>query len=200
MLTELLVAVLIFMLFSTAMLATISMALQAYRDTDRQDRLQQAVQSVFNALSLELRQAIPDSDPGGTNPPTGYLSIVPLVAPTGVLAPNANQPNNSSIIFTEPNPNNYNPSLAGWNSASPINYQKVRYYIQGSQMLREIITYNANGSVATTQTDIVAELTSGGNLAISCVYQSPTLFTVTVNGNLGSDNYSLNSNIYLASE
>lgn len=199
MLLELLVATTIFLLFSTAMVATISMALQSQREADRRNRLQQNVKALHAAVTTEMKQAIANPDPGGAFPSTGYLSIVPAVAPTGVLLPNANQPANTAVTFTEPNSANYNPSLAGWVDSSPANYMRVRYYIQGTRAFREVITYAANGSVASTQTDPVADIPLG-NLSISSTYQSPTLYIVVVSGSEGGKTYSLSTQVYLISE
>jgi len=48
--------------------------------------------------------------------------------------PNANTVSASAITFTVPFADNYDPSRSGWLSTDPVNYRRVRYYMQGTDL------------------------------------------------------------------
>ncbi|MBI2266584.1 MAG: prepilin-type N-terminal cleavage/methylation domain-containing protein [Armatimonadetes bacterium] len=160
-LAELLVAAALFMLLGGALLTVVSMALRSWRDADVRVNNQQNVRLIQDAIVSELRQAIPDSDPGGLNPPTGYLSVTPAISPTGVIFPNTNTPLGNYVEFTEPNPAVYDPSSVGFNPATPSNYRRIKYYLQSGYLKRDSTEYDSNGTPLNQKTTNIAQINTG---------------------------------------
>lgn len=154
-------------------------------------RAQEALRESLDTMTMELRQAIPNPDPGTNgNSPTGYLAISPSVDPTGIIVPNRNVQQADYVTFTEPNEQYYNPSLANWSEMQPQNYRKVRYFIDNGILKRQFTTYNANGQVVTDQTDNVVKL-QDGSLSLQSNYVSDTMVTIRMTVTLNKFSYTV---------
>lgn len=177
-LTEMMVTVALFSLFSTAVVATLSATLNFWRGSNNRITAEQNVRLAMQYMSLELRQAVVNP-----NITTGWQSIssssspsssVPLSVPTGILLPNEGNTSSSQLIFQEANTSFYDPTSSTFNADDPRNYQRVRYYCTDgttkNEFHREVITYTSTGAVSTT-TDLVVVTASPppkGMLSLSC--------------------------------
>ena len=154
-------------------------------------RAQEALRESLDTMTMELRQAIPNPDPGTNgNGSTGYLALSPAVDPTGIIFPNRNVQQTDYITFTEPNVQNYNPSVQNWSEVQPQNYHKVKYFIDNGVLKRQIISYNANGLVASDQTDNVVKL-QDGSLSMQVNYLSETLVSIRMTATLNKFSYTI---------
>ncbi len=154
-------------------------------------RAQESLRESLDTMTMELRQAIPNPDPGTNgNGPTGYLAITPSVEPTGIIFPNKNVLQTDYITFTEPNVQNYDPSLTNWSEVQPQNYFKTKYFIDNGILKRQIISYNANGLPASDQTDTVVKL-QDGSLSMQATYISDTLISIRMTATLNKFTYTI---------
>lgn len=154
-------------------------------------RAQEALRESLDTITMELRQAIPNPDPGTNgNGPSGYLAINPSVDPTGIIAPNRNVQQTDYVTFTEPNVLNYDPSVQNWSEVQPQNYRKVKYFIDNGVLKRQMITYNANGLPAADQTDNVVKL-QDGSLSLQANYISDTMVTIRMTATLNKFTYTI---------
>jgi len=94
-LAELCVMTVIFSLFSTTVLATLSMALRYWTQSNQRILAQQNARVAIGVITNELRQAIPSQSAA-----VGYQKISPAVDPTGVTMPNANSTTSSTLTLT----------------------------------------------------------------------------------------------------
>lgn len=196
-LAELLVTLTMFGILSLSILSTCVVANGYWLQGNQQTSSQGNARAIFQTILNELKQALPDPDPGGLNPATGYLSITPAVPPTGVLFPNVNASTGATLTFTEASTTNYTPFSAGWNPATASNYKKITYSVQGGNTLQRLETsYAANGSVASTRTDQVLQ-SKRGTLQLQSTYFASSFFNVSVTGNESGKIYSLTSDVYL---
>ncbi len=191
-LAELTVLLLIFSLFATTVLATLTLALRFWTHFNQELSAEQTARTAMDVITDELRQALPDTDPGGTNSATGYRSISPAVPPTGILQPNANATSSTQLIFTEPNTANFDPSSSGWVASAPSNFQRVRYYVLNNAVRREQIQYDSSGNVIADTDDMVVTASSTGSVSLSFGYLSADTLNVTVSANEGIKNVNLN--------
>lgn len=154
-------------------------------------RAQEALRESLDTITMEMRQAIPNPDPGTNgNSPTGYMAITPSVDPTGILSPNKNVQQSNYITFTEPNVQNYNPSAQNWSEVQPQNYLKVKYFIDNGILKRQIISYNANGTIVSDQTDNVVKL-QDGSMSMQVNYVSETLVTIRMTATINKFSYTI---------
>ncbi len=196
-LVDMIVTLAIFGVLSLSILSTLIISNGYWQQGNQQTTSQGNSREAFQAVLNELKQALPDPDPGGANPITGYLSIAPAVAPTGVLMPNANTAVSATLTFNEPNTANYTPFGVGWSPNTPSNYKKIQYSVTGTNTLqRTEITYNANGSQASTRTDTVLS-SKNGTLQLQCTFLSSNLFNLKITATENGKTYVLSSDVYL---
>lgn len=190
-LSEILVSIVIFFIFISALTAVMIMGLNYLKQSDININGQQNCRIITECVTFEMGQAIPDPDPGGT----GYLGISPLVPATGILFPNANVSTGNYVEFTEPNPSNYDISVAGFDSNNPANYQRIKYYINNNILYRDIKTYNQFGAVASSSTD---EITDGANQALNlyAIYIDKNVIDITVASTYKDKTFSLTSRVH----
>lgn len=193
-LAELLVSIGLFMILTTSLFGTLMIGMRIYRKNSLKSTLQLAVQNSVETMSNELRQAAPNDDPGlFGNAPTGYKIIGSDFAPaetpveaTGVIIPNLNNKvSNNSLIFNKPDYQYYKPGNPAWVPLDPRNFRKISYSVKdGNLLMREEISYNADGSIASRVEDPVAEA-SGGSLEFKVILVDtygvePNLYKLTV--------------------
>ena len=193
-LAELLISIGLFMILTTSLFGTLMIGMRTYRKNSLKSAMQFAVQNSVETMNNELREAAPNDDPGlFGNPPTGYKivgsSYDPVGKPiesTGVIVPNLNsKTSDNSLVFNKPDYTYYKPTDPAWVTIDPRNFRKITYSIKdGYRLMREEITYNADGSVATRVEDPVAE-TPEGSLAFKAVLVdtygvSPNLYKLAV--------------------
>jgi len=179
-LAEVVITVAVFSIFAVSAAGSMTAALRNWTRCNTRMQAEQNARTALSTIVADLRQALPDPDPGTSAPPTGYLSLSPSVSATGTLAPNANIPNSTTLTFTEPNVANYNPGGSGWSPLSPANYQKVTYYVLNGSLRRKQIQYTASGAISATTDDAVATPVQGTPVALTCAYLSPTSVQITV--------------------
>ena len=189
-LTETIIILAMTVVFIGTLFSAMIAGLRYWTDGRLRLRAQESLRESLDTISMELRQAIPNPDPGTNgNPPTGYLSISGI-EPTGILYPNPTTPETDYIEFTEPNEDNYNPSLQNWSEVQPQNYQKVKYFIENGILKRQVIKYNANGQVTSDETNNAVKL-EDGTLSMTVNSSSPTLVTITMTAKLNKFSYTI---------
>jgi prepilin-type N-terminal cleavage/methylation domain-containing protein len=196
-LPELLVALVVFMLLSTSLVCAVSLGLRYWMGVIDRVNTQQSTQTACNAIASELKQAIVDPDPGTNgNPATGYMSVVPAIAASGILYPNANTVSTNYVDFTEPNPLLYDPSSAFFSATNPSNYRRVKYYLLNNTIYRNVKTYTSSGIEASNSTAPLVQSTTGV-LTLTAVYSSPTSLRLIIFSREGNASRTLSTNIYL---
>lgn len=184
---EVLVAIAVFSVFTLFLTSAIIYSLRYINQVEAEISYQQAVRYSIETIVEELRQAIPNPDPGTAgNDPTGYKRISPSVGPTGVLYPNANSDNGTYLLFTEPNPDTYDPSESGFSKTSPEYYQQVKYYVQDNVLYRSQKRFDETGAVSSEETQPIVSVTPG-SLSLQVQYESATSFTVKVSASNDAD-------------
>jgi type II secretory pathway component PulJ len=195
-LAETVVMLVIFSLFSTTALATLTLALRYWSQSNQRTLAEQNVRVSLQTITSELRQAIIDPDPGATNQATGYLSISPAVQATAYLMPNPNVTSSSeTLTFNEPNEGNFDPSQSGFDSTNPSNYLKVTYTIQNNALHRQQISYTTTGTVAAITDDIVASASASGALTFTARYASASSLSLTLSAQEGSSNFIISATV-----
>lgn len=202
-LAEVLITAVVFLLFSTVLFGLLINGLNYFKAADADFSAQTTCRNIMEIIVSELRQAVPNPDPGLANSPTGYLSIAPNAAPTAILYPNYLNKTGNYLIFTEPNHSNFDPSESSFSDMDPSNYQRIRYYVQnGNTLMREITKYDSNGSVASTESDQVAEVPNGEIvMEIEFVSTKKVELTVTVTEAKGQSHertYTGNNRVFIA--
>lgn len=177
-LIETLVALFLFAIFGLTAAASLNMALRQWGGVAKKVNASQNARFVSTIIGTELRQGLPNPIPA-----LGYLAQG-LQDPTAVLTPNKNQTTADELIFTEMDPANYTPLSQTWNINDPNNYRRIRYFVQNdnTEVVREETTYTSAGSVADTETEVVA---SGQFISLEFAYRSDNLVDVTVRAREG---------------
>lgn len=156
---------------------------------------QEALRESLDTMNTELRQAIPNPDPGtGGNPATGYISVDPNIDPTGLLYPNVHNVTGDYVEFTEPNFNNYLPSGENWKPEIPNNYKKVRYFTEGGILKRRVTIYNLDGSVQ-NETEANAVSLPAGDLSMRSTFLSPTFLEIEMTATLNKFSYTIKTRV-----
>ena len=147
-LVEMIIMLAMMVVFVSALFSAMIAGLRYWNDGRMRLIAQEALRESLDVMTTELRQAIPNPDPGTNgNPPTGFKAIYPVVDDTGILFPNFNQLTGNYLEFTEPDENYYIPSGATWDPETPNNYQKIKYYVNGNKLLRHVTLYTESGAV-----------------------------------------------------
>ncbi len=170
-LAELLISIGLFLILTTSLFGTLMIGMRAYRKNSLKSTIQLAVQNSVETMSNELREAAPNNDPGlFGNPPTGYKIVGSTFDPTespieatGVIVPNVNSKiSENSLVFNKPDYTYYKPGDPAWVPLDPRNFRKITYSVKDVfKLMREEITYNADGSIATRVEDPVTEIPEG---------------------------------------
>ncbi len=196
-LPEVLVSLAIFLLFILTMLGMLIMGMRYLNKADAQIVAQRTCRNILDTIVSELRQGVPNPDPGGT----GYLSVT--TNPTAVLYPNESTPTTNYILFTEPNYARFNPSDASFNRQNPDIYQRVKYYVQNNILYREEQTITG-GNLDTPVVTPLAEAPNGEiQLSVTRVNDKTFDITVTVTvdkGQASEATYSDTAKVFIAVE
>ncbi|MCD4784399.1 MAG: hypothetical protein K8T10_11315 [Candidatus Eremiobacteraeota bacterium] len=171
-LAEFIVSLGLFLILTSSLAGTLMIGMRCYQASDVDVDFQKSVRDTIEAISNDVRQAVPDDAPGlFGNPATGYKSITPSISPTGVLYPNVNEASTNYIIFNKPDYSYYNPTLASWVPLDPRNFRKIRYFVQNdNEIIREVTLFNSDGSVASTHQDSQA-IVEEGSIQLICSMQ-----------------------------
>ncbi|MDQ7824673.1 MAG: prepilin-type N-terminal cleavage/methylation domain-containing protein [Candidatus Eremiobacteraeota bacterium] len=174
-LSEIMVAVVLFALFATTLLAILTMALRSMTRSDRLVNAQRNVMAINEVISTELRTAVVNESS------TGYRSLSPVPPSTAVLAPSSVGGTSAQLTFNVPRRGVYDPCAASFNPADPANYQVVRYYVSvsGREMHREVKLYTTSGALISTVDATVAE-TEDGLFTFSATLTGSDLVTLTL--------------------
>lgn len=191
-LAELTVVLALFGLFSTTALAALNLAMGHWRKVAQEVDAASSCRFVASTLSNELRQGIPNPAPAASG--TGYRSLSPAVAPTAVLTPNQNARTATEVVFTEPNPATYDPLAAGFSPQDPANYRRVRYYVSGATLRREVRTYASNGTVTGTQDALLA---TADTMNLTATWVAADLFDLDVTCTRGRDSANLRTRVFV---
>lgn len=171
-LSEFMVSLGLFLILTSSLAGTLIIGMRYYKASDVSVDVQKSVRDTIEAISNDVRQAVPNDDPGlFGNPPTGYKSITPSISPTGVLYPNVNLTSTNYIIFNKPDYSYYNPTSTSWVPLDPRNFRKIRYFIQnGNEVMREVTLFNSDGTVLSTHQDSQA-IVKDGSIQLICSMQ-----------------------------
>lgn len=197
-LTEMIITVFLFSLFSTTIVATLSATLHFWTESNSRILAEQNVRLSIQCLTQEVRQALVDAD--GV---TGYNSSnYNLSYPCAIINPNRTNTSTTAtttaatisvpftlsatapIAFTEANQSNYTPATSGWSPLVSSDFQLVCYYVstynwtsQGTaQTLHRSVTTYTNAGTGTTTDLVVASASSGtpgdpgGQISMSAQY------------------------------
>lgn len=193
--TEMIIMLAMLIVFIGTLFSSMIAGLRYWNDGRLRLRAQESLRECLDTMTTEMRQALPNPDAGvGTNTPTGYLAITPVVDPTGVLYPNANTPDGNYIEFTEPVEVNYVPSNTGWKPELPNNYQKVRYFISGGDLKRRVTKYNSAGAQESQTENNVVTL-QDGSLSLRTKYLSATYYEIEMTATLNKFSYTIKTNV-----
>ncbi|MCE1245786.1 MAG: hypothetical protein LWY06_03985 [Firmicutes bacterium] len=199
-LPEVIITAGVFLLFVLSLLGLLIIGLRYFRMADADVAAQQNCREILDVIGNELRQSAPCPDPGqGTNAARGYLGITPTVGSTSVLYPNKNNTTSNYIEFTEPNYANFDPTATDFDRTNPANYQKVKYYVSGKILKRELTTYTTAGAVSATRTDDVA-VSRDGSITLSFTWSSNKVFNVTVTTVEGKKQYTGSMKVFVLVE
>jgi type II secretory pathway pseudopilin PulG len=191
-LSEIVVVVALFGLFSTTALAGLNLTLGYWRTISSRVDAVSSCRLVVGTIANELRQGIPNPAPASTS--TGYRQISPPVDPTAVLRPNASSPIANELVFTEPDPTRYDPLNSSFDPEDPSYYRTVRYYVTGGTVRREVKTWTSSGSVANTVDGVLANMDSA---ELRVTWRAPDLFDLEFSCTRGKDAARLNTQIFV---
>jgi prepilin-type N-terminal cleavage/methylation domain-containing protein len=190
----------VFLLFVLSLLGLMIIGMRYFKMADADVAAQQNCREILDVIGNELRQAAPCPDPGqGSQPARGYLGITPAVGSTAVLYPNKNTTTATYLEFTEPNYTTFDPTATGFDRTNPSNYQKIKYYISGKTLKREVITYTTSGTVSNTKTDDVA-VSRNGSIALNVAWASNRVFNITVTTAEGQKKYTGSIKVFVLVE
>lgn len=184
-LSEFMIALFLFSILSSSLAGTIIIGMRYYQKSNLGTEAQMFTRNAIEFISNEIRQAVPNPDPGlNGNTPTGYKAVSPSIDPTGVLYPNVNEISTDYVVFTIPDYDYYDPSDEDWFSQDPRNYKKVKYAVYNqNELIRETTTYNSDGSI-NTRTQLSILTFSEGVIELSCKYTreygNQPVYTITV--------------------
>lgn len=180
-------------LFVGTLFSAMIAGLSYWRDGRLRLQAQEALRESLDTMTTELRQAIPDPDPGiNGNPPTGYIAVDPDIDPTGFLYPNVHNAVGNYLEFTEPVETVYQPAGTSWAEEIPNNYQKIRYFIEGGVLKRRVTRFNADGTEADVTENSVVTL-PGGELSMTVTFISPTFARIEMTATLNKFTYTINT-------
>ena len=191
-LSEIVVVVALFGLFSTTALAGLNLTLGYWRTISSTVDAVSSCRLVAGTVANELRQGIPNPAPASTS--TGYRRISPPVDPTAVLTPNAHSPIADELVFTEPDPARYDPLDSSFDPQDPSYYRTVRYYVTGGTVRREVKTWTSSGSVADTVDGVLASMDSA---SLRAIWRAPDLFELEFSCTRGQDVARLNTQVFV---
>jgi hypothetical protein len=197
-LAEFLVTLGLMMVLTASLFGTLTLGMRYYRQSNYSTDLQKTARDSVEYITDEIRQAVPDEDPGIMgNPPTGYKSISPAVSSTGILSPNMNDKDADSVIFTKPDYNYFDPGNTTWDPLDPRNFKKIRYYVKNTnELIREETTFNADGSQKDKVSVALAQV-AGGKIEMACNLSqnsgSSPSYVIKITATRNSTSYSLSS-------
>jgi hypothetical protein len=128
-------------LLGVSLLGVLTAALHQWSRLSGRTEAVSRARFLVDTMASELRQAVPCPLAA-----VGWRSVSPPISSSGVLLPNEHQTVSSELVFTEPDPEFYDPLAPGWDETDPRNYRRVRYYVEGRQAWREAIRYDASGA------------------------------------------------------
>jgi hypothetical protein len=161
-------------LFGVAAIGSLNLALRQQNRVAAKVNCLQNARFIASVISTELKQGVPnESATQGWQTLTPPLSAnsIPPSGPTAVQTPTMLSPTNTTLIFMEPHPTNYDPLNASWTPLNAQGYQRIRYFATGvganvtvggtvratnTTLMREVIRYNPAGAVASTTSEAIA--------------------------------------------
>ena len=176
-LTELAVTMVIFSLFSTSLVATLTLSMSYYRQTKEFVLAEQNARIGMAAIVTEFRQ-----------------SLCPNTSTSAIITPAAINATANQFVFTEANTVNFNPLASDFNFNSPANFLEVNYFVQNNSgvtaLEREVQSFNANGTIASDVTQVVAQ-SNTGSIALSVTELNANSVSVQIISSEGPTRYVL---------
>lgn len=171
-LAEFTVAFTVFALFTTSLVATMGLCMRYYRSTRDRVLAAQNARLALSVICSEFRQAV----------------RIPVNS-TAILDPSTNNGSGSQIIFTEIT-STYNPL----NTYDQSGYQKVRYYVSGTSIMREVTTLNSSGAATSISSNVIVSASSTGSLALGFIRLAENSSSIQVTSREGGITYVLRCN------
>jgi type II secretory pathway pseudopilin PulG len=176
---EVLTAMLTFVLLFTIIVSSFVLAMRYMTTTEKQVAANNICQGALEMIASELRQGVPNLDPGYGRTPSGYKAI-PGIGKTAVLMPNEKNKTSNEIIFTEPNFSKLSSmslSTFKFEKIYPYSFQRVRYYIgttgnDKGKLIRQANPIGDKSQLLTGTTSIIAEAEQG-EFVLTAKYVSP---------------------------
>ncbi|MCE1247324.1 MAG: hypothetical protein LWY06_11825 [Firmicutes bacterium] len=173
-LAEFMITLGLLMVLTASLFGTLTLSMRYYRQSNYSTDLQKAVRDSVEYMTDEIRQAVPDEDPGmlGNNP-TGYKMITPAVSSNGIMYPNMNDKDTDYVMFTKPDYDYFDPGSSTWEPFDPRNYKRIRYYVKDiNKLIREVTTFKADGTVKDKTSDELA-VVQDGTITLECTMFTP---------------------------
>ncbi|MCD4784230.1 MAG: hypothetical protein K8T10_10465 [Candidatus Eremiobacteraeota bacterium] len=194
-LVEMIITLGMMIVFIGALFSAMIAGLTYWKDGRLRLQTQEALRESLDTMTTELRQALPNPDPGTNgNPPTGYLGITPEIDPSGILYPNENNSVGDYLEFTEPVVSVYIPSTTGWSEEQPDNYQKIRYYVNKEYLIRRVTRYNSSGVQVSEEDNNVVALREG-EITMQVTSLSTSLVEIEMTATLSKFSYTIKTKV-----
>jgi prepilin-type N-terminal cleavage/methylation domain-containing protein len=159
---EVLVAISTFLILALLIGNSLLLGIKYVKQAEKKISDQIVCRGAIEIIVNDLRQGVPNLDPGNQNPPTGYQGIEPPVSTTtAVLMPNENDSTSKYIEFTKPNYEVIDASETGFDRMKPEMFRIIKYYCQDMVLYREMRTINQDGSINPPVIIPIAEVENG---------------------------------------
>jgi type II secretory pathway component PulJ len=199
-LAEVMISLASFMILSAVIASALLLGSRYFKIVEESIQAKRLIRDCMDIMTADMNEAIPNPDPGSTNPPTGYLGVKPpppkagsmeaivltdlnkpkLQPPTAFLMPNINKKTSDHVIFNKPNFDNFDPTREGFYRDGAENYKVVRYYVQDNTLYREEKTMNPDSSYNAPEVLPIAGVDSG-TLSISAKHINLRTVELTIN-------------------
>jgi type II secretory pathway pseudopilin PulG len=197
---EVLVSLASFLVLTTVIAGALTIAVNYLKMTEESIQAKRLIRNCMDIITADINEAIPNPDPGLTNPPTGYLSIEPppppggsmeaevlsalkrkkTQKPTAFLLPNINMITSNQLVFNKPDFDKFNPLDENFVLDKPENYKVIRYYIESDTLHREEKTINADGTYSSPDIIPIAGI-DNGKMSISAKFVDLRTIHLTIN-------------------
>jgi len=192
-LAELCVVAMLLGIFSTAALASLSISLRQWRTLSAQMEASSSCRIAMNLVTNELRQA---ASCRATNVVRYYHEgeDAATTVSTAVLEPYIKNATAERLVFTEPNPDNFDPLDASFTPSDGTYYRKVTYYVKNdTELHRKVESLSTNGTASQKSDDLIC-VCKNISLKVTCLsakrYQVTVECSQTANGITSSANLS----------
>lgn len=157
-LAEILVSLFLIGIFGLVAVGSLNMALRSWGTMASKVNAAQNARFATTIMANELRQALPAQDG------------------PAVLEPDAGTAVSDELRFHEPHPAFYRPENAGWTPTTPNNYRRVRYLMEG----RELVRYSEPQDGQAEVREVMCAASPDGTMQVEFRYQAENLFDITV--------------------